>query len=331
MQDYWNSKKVLVTGAGGFIGSHLTEVLLELGAIVTALVHYNSVSSWGMLEGLGEQNPDNLRVVLGDIQDQFMMKKITEGQEIVFHLAALIAIPYSYLAPNSYIATNVQGSANVFQACLENKVKKVVTTSTSEVYGTAKYTPIDEVHPLQGQSPYSASKIASDMIAMSFSSSFELPIAILRPFNTYGPRQSDRAIIPTIISQALANRRVEIGSLEPLRDLNFVLDTVRGFLSLAESDFRNGEVFNLSSGKQISIGALARMIVNKIDSNIPITSSENRARPTRSEVMSLLGDNSLLLKSTVWRPKYSLDRGLDLTIEYVRRNLSRFKANRYIV
>ena len=331
MSKFWKSKNVFVTGAGGFIGSHLTEKLLALGANVTALVHYNSRNDWGMLEQIDDKDHSNLKVVLGDIRDAFMTKKITEEQDYVFHLAALIGIPYSYIAPNSYIDTNIQGSANIFQACLENKVKKIVHTSTSEVYGTAKYIPIDEKHPLQGQSPYSASKIATDMTAMSYAYSYNLPVVILRPFNTYGPRQSSRAIIPTIISQALTKKEIEIGSLDPMRDLNYVLDTVNGFLCLAESEFKNGEVFNLSSGKQISIGDLSELIKNKLNTNIPVITKSERKRPEKSEVLSLLGDSSYLRERTSWDPEISLERGIENTIEYVKNNISNYKKLGYTV
>lgn len=331
MSEFWRSKRVLITGAGGFIGSHLTEKLLSLGAHVTALVHYNSRNDWGMLETIYDKGNSNLKVILGDIRDAFMMKKLTNGKEYVFHLAALIGIPYSYIAPNSYIATNIQGSANLYQACLENNVSKIIHTSTSEVYGTAVYTPIDEKHPLQGQSPYSASKISADMTAISYVYSFNLPAVILRPFNTYGPRQSSRAIIPTIISQALTKKEIEIGSLEPLRDLNYVSDTVNGFLCLAESDFRNGEVFNLCSGKQISIGDLTELIKNKLNTDIPIVSKNERIRPEKSEVLSLLGDSSYLRENTSWEPEISLENGIDKTIDYIKAHIKSYKPERYIV
>ena len=331
MIKFWESKNVFITGADGFIGSHLTEKLLKLGANVTALVHYNSRNNWGMLEEIDRNYSSKLKVYLGDIQDIFSMKKLTKNQNIVFHLAALIGIPYSYIAPNSYISTNIQGSANLFQACLENKVSKIIHTSTSEVYGSALYTPIDEKHPLQGQSPYSASKISADMIAMSYANSFNLPVVILRPFNTYGPRQSSRAIIPAIISQALTKDEIEIGSLEPLRDLNFVLDTVNGFLSLAESQFSNGEVFNLSSNKQISIGDLAELIKNKLKTNVPIVSKSERIRPERSEVLSLLGNSIYLRSNTSWEPKVSLNFGIDKTIEYIKSHINNYKVKGYII
>jgi len=331
MSEFWKSKNIFITGAGGFIGSHLTTKLLDLGANVTALVQYNSLHDWGMLETINDKRNTNLEVVLGDIRDAFMMKKLTEGQEIVFHLAALIGIPYSYIAPNSYIDTNIQGSANLFQASLENNVRKIIHTSTSEVYGTAVYTPIDEKHPLQGQSPYSASKIAADMTAMSYAYSFNLPIVTLRPFNTYGPRQSSRAIIPAVISQALTKKEIEIGSLAPLRDFNYVSDTVNGFLCLGESEFSHGEVFNLSSGKQISIGELAELIKKILDVDIPVKSKKERIRPGKSEVLSLLGDSSYLKENTSWESEISLENGIKKTINYIKAHIKNYKTKRYIV
>ncbi len=331
MKNNWKSKNVFVTGAGGFVGSHLVEKLVELGANVTALVHYNSRNDWGMLELIESRNSTNLNVQMGDIRDAYLMRNLTKEQDCVFHLAALIGIPYSYVAPNSYISTNIQGSANLFQSCMENCVGKLIHTSTSEVYGTALYTPIDEKHPLQGQSPYSASKIAADMTAMSYANSFDFSVAILRPFNTYGPRQSSRAIIPTIISQALTKKEIEIGSLDPMRDLNYVLDTVNGFLCLAESEFKNGEVFNLSSGKQISIGDLSELIKNKLNTNIPVITKSERKRPEKSEVLSLLGDSSYLRERTSWDPEISLERGIENTIEYVKSYIKNYKTERYIV
>jgi len=331
MSNFWKNKNVFITGSGGFIGSHLVEKLLDSGAVVTALVHYNSRNNWGMLESIDAKNNPNLNVVMGDIRDPFLMRSLTQKQDYVFHLAALIGIPYSYVAPNSYIDTNIQGSANLFQACLENKVTKIVNTSTSEVYGTAIYTPIDEKHPLQGQSPYSASKIGADMTAISYANSFDLPITILRPFNTYGPRQSSRAIIPTIISQALTKDVIEIGSLTTLRDLNFVHDTANGFLKLAESEFDSGEVFNLTSGRQISIGDLVDLIQKVLKTDIPIVSKTERIRPDKSEVLSLLGDSSLLQNKTTWRPETSLEEGITKTIDFIRTHIGNYKTDRYTI
>ena len=327
----WKSTNVLVTGAGGFIGSHLTEELLNKGANVTALVNYNSRNDLGMLKYLSQKKIENLEILIGDIRDKYFVNTLTKNKEYVFHLAALIGIPYSYIAPNSYIETNIKGSANIFQGCLENNVKKVIHTSTSEVYGSAIYTPIDESHPLQGQSPYSASKIGADMTATSYASSFGLPISILRPFNTYGPRQSSRAVIPTIISQAIKKRKVELGSLTPLRDLNYVKDTVNGFICLAESDFYQGEIFNLASTKQISIGDLADLIKRRLEIDFEIISSNKRKRPEKSEVDSLLGSAELLKLKTNWKPEFSLEEGIDLTINYIRNNIENFDNEGYVV
>ncbi len=328
---FWKSKSVLITGAGGFIGSHLADELLKRGCKLTALIHYNSRNSWGNLKKQEGLNYDKLKVVLGDINDQFLMRSLTKDIDYVFHLAALIGIPYSYNAPNHYINTNISGSAVLFQSCLENGVKKVIHTSTSEVYGTAKYIPIDEDHPLQAQSPYSASKISADMTAMSYASSFDLPLTILRPFNTYGPKQSARAIIPSVISQAINKKVIEIGDPTPLRDFNYVLDTVNGFICLAENNNTNGEIYNLSSGKQISIMNLVELIRDKINKNISIKSKKQRMRPPESEVMSLLGNSEKLKRDTNWIPKFSFDEGLEHTIKYIRENIDKYKTDRYIV
>ena len=327
----WKSTNVLVTGAGGFIGSHLTEELLKKGANVTALVNYNSRNDYGMLKDIFKMKSNNLDISMGDIRDKYFVAELLKRKDYVFHLAALIGIPYSYIAPNAYIETNIKGSANIFQACLDNKVKKIIHTSTSEVYGSAIYTPIDESHPLQGQSPYSASKIGADMTASSYAKSFGLPLVILRPFNTYGPRQSSRAVIPTIISQAINKEVVELGSLSPLRDLNFVKDTVDGFISLAESNFYKGEVFNLASGKQISIGDLASLIRTQLGIDFKIVSNEERLRPENSEVDSLLGNANLLIESTTWKPKITLDKGIELTANYIKKNINNYQNDGYIV
>ena len=325
------NKNVFVTGAGGFIGSHLVDELLNRGSKVLALVHYNSRNSWGLLEQIENKSNPNLKVILGDINDSFMLNNLTKDIDYVFHLAALIGIPYSYDSPNSYINTNIMGSNNLFQACLGNNVRKIIHTSTSEVYGTAKYVPIDEKHPLQGQSPYSASKISADMLAMSYAKSFNLPVVTLRPFNTFGPRQSARAIIPSVVSQILIKNEVEIGDPSPLRDFNFVLDTVNGFLALAESELNYGEVFNLSSGKQISIGDLVKLICSIIGSKVIIKQNQNRFRPKNSEVLSLLGNCDKLKQNTKWIKKYSLEDGLKQVIKYIDSNIHLYKANGYIV
>lgn len=270
----WKEKKVFVTGAGGFIGSHLVESLLEKGAKVTALVHYNSRNSYGWLEESFLKGRANLSVLLGDVRDGIAMRKLIADNQIIFHLAALIGIPYSYTAPIAYVDTNIQGTLNVLQAALESKAEKIIHTSTSEVYGTAQYVPIDENHPLQGQSPYSASKIGADKLAESYFRSFALPVATVRPFNTYGPRQSARAIIPTIISQALRFKEVRLGSLDPIRDLTFVDDTVRGFIAAAEADNIIGETVNLGTGKGVSIRELVETISTILNAPLPIISEK---------------------------------------------------------
>ncbi len=330
MEDFWLSKKVFVTGAGGFIGSHLVEKLIECKAEVTALVHYNSRNDWGLLEFISNKDAENLKIVKGDLQDAFMMKKLLHGQEYVFHLGALIGIPYSYEAPNAYISTNIQGTANLFQGCLKAGVTKVIHTSTSEVYGTAIYTPIDENHPLQGQSPYSASKIAADMLAQSYAYSFQLPAVILRPFNTYGPRQSARAVIPTIISQILIRNSIEIGLLTPYRDFNYVEDVINGFLYIALSPFKDAEIFNLASGKQISVWELAKKVQKILGTDLPINESKSRHRPSKSEVMSLIGDASKLREKTPWRPLIDFEEGLKRTIEFIKEHIDLYKTQEYV-
>ncbi len=324
-------KKVLVTGAGGFIGSHLTEKLVREGASVRALVHYNSRNDWGLLEMLAPEVLKNVEIFTGDVQDPFSMRKAVKGVDLVFHLAALIAIPYSYNAPQSYVTTNVQGTLNVVQACLDENVGKVVHTSTSETYGTALYAPIDEKHPLQGQSPYSASKIGADKIAESYYLSFGLQAATIRPFNTYGPRQSARAVIPTIISQVLSGGPLKLGSLHPTRDLNYVEDTVDGFIKVALSEKSAGQVINVGSGSEISIGELAKKIMKIIGSEVEIITDDQRIRPAKSEVGRLLCDNSKARELAGWQPRVGLDEGLKRTVEWVRENRSHYKSGIYNV
>ncbi len=326
-----NNKKVLVTGAGGFIGSHLTEKLVEMGAKVRAFIHYNSRNSYGNLEFLGKDKLAGIEIRTGDVTDPFSVSKAVEGCDVVFHLAALIAIPYSYAAPASYVATNVTGTLNVMQACLAHGVKKVVHTSTSETYGTAIYAPIDEKHPLQGQSPYSASKIGADKIAESFHCSFNLPVATIRPFNTFGPRQSARAVIPTIISQALASDSVKLGSLTPVRDFNFVRDTVRGFILIAESDESLGQVINIGSGREITIGELAKRIIGILGGGKKIVTDTDRVRPENSEVMKLLANNARALSLVGYAPEYTIDDGLRETISFVKNNPGFYKTDIYNV
>ncbi|EYE88788.1 NAD-dependent dehydratase [Fervidicella metallireducens AeB] len=325
-------KKVLVTGAEGFIGSHLTERLVELGTDVTALVQYNSFNNWGWIETFDKNIKDNINVVLGDIREYDGVKKIIKGQEVVFHLAALIAIPYSYISPMAYVKTNVEGTTNVLEACREYDVQKVVHTSTSETYGTALYVPIDEKHPLQGQSPYSASKIGADKIAESFYRSYNLPVVTLRPFNTYGPRQSARAVISTIISQILSGaNEIKLGSLTPTRDFNYVKDTVEAFIKVAECDNTIGEVINAGSNYEISIADLVKKIINIIGREVEIVCDEERIRPEKSEVNRLWADNTKIKDLTGWLPRYTLDEGLKETIEWLKNNLHLYKTNIYNV
>jgi dTDP-glucose 4,6-dehydratase len=326
----WLGKKVLVTGAGGFIGSHLVERLVMLGASVRALVRYNSRGSWGWLD----QSPlaHEVEVVAGDICDADNVLNATEGAEVVFHLAALIAIPYSYVAPHSYIRTNVEGTFNALQAARRIGVQRFLHTSTSEVYGTAQYVPIDETHPLQGQSPYSASKIGADKMAEAFHLSFSLPVVTVRPFNTFGPRQSARAVIPTIISQCLGGAStIKLGSLHPTRDLNFVGNTVDGFIAAAESDAATGRTINLGSNLEISVGDLANRIIQLTAASATIESDSTRIRPEKSEVERLLADNSLARELLAWNPSVGLDEGLQRTIEWIRENQHWYRTGTYAI
>ncbi|MFC1719518.1 SDR family NAD(P)-dependent oxidoreductase [Pseudomonadota bacterium] len=325
------SRTAFVTGAAGFIGSHLVDALMAEGWTVKALVHYNSMSSWGWLEHLREDTSGRLQVVLGDVQDPFQMQKETRGCHTVFNLASLIAIPYSYDAPASYVQTNVNGTLNILKAALDAGVERVIHVSTSETYGTAKYVPIDEKHPLQGQSPYSASKIAGEKFVESFFCSFDLPAVVIRPFNTYGPRQSARAVIPTIISQALRTKEISLGSLDPQRDLTFVSDTVAGFIAAANAGANvNGETINLGVGKTVSIGDLAELIFELMGGGYCIAHQEERKRPEKSEVMRLLSDNSKAAELLDWRPQVSLREGLARTIEWIRENPNVYQSSGYV-
>ncbi|WP_026882554.1 NAD-dependent 4,6-dehydratase LegB [Clostridium akagii] len=325
-------KKVLVTGSEGFIGSHLTEKLVELGAEVTALVQYNSFNNWGWIDTFDKQVKESIHVVTGDIREYDGMKRIIKGQDVVFHLAALIAIPYSYLSPMAYVRTNVEGTTNVLEACREYDVQKIVHTSTSETYGTALYVPIDEKHPMQGQSPYSASKIGADKIAESFYKSFNTPIATIRPFNTYGPRQSARAVIPTVISQILSGKKeIKLGSLTPTRDFNYVKDTSEAFIKIAESDRTIGEVINSGSNYEISIEDTVKKIINIIGKDVKIVCDEQRLRPENSEVNRLWADNMKIKELTEWSPQYSIDEGLKETVEWIKNNMQYFKTDIYNV
>lgn len=325
-------KKVLITGSEGFIGSHLTEKLVEIGAEVTALVQYNSFNNWGWIDTFEAKLKKNINVITGDIREYDCMKRIVKGQDVVFHLAALIAIPYSYLSPMAYVRTNVEGTTNVLEACRDYDVEKIIHTSTSETYGTALYVPIDEKHPMQGQSPYSASKIGADKMAESFYRSFNMPIATVRPFNTYGPRQSARAVIPTIISQILGGEKeIKLGSLTPTRDFNYVKDTAEAFIKIAESDKTIGEVINVSTNNEISIGDLVKKISNLCGKEINILCDEERLRPDKSEVNRLCGDNTKIKQLTDWIPQYSFDEGLVETIEWIKYNMKYFKTDIYNV
>ena len=324
-------QKVLVTGADGFIGSHLTEMLLEQGYKVKALSYYNSFNDWGWLNNV--KHPE-LEVVTGDVRDPHFCKHITQDVEIIFHLAALIAIPYSYVAPNSYVDTNIKGTLNICQAAKENGVKKVLVTSTSEVYGTARYVPIDENHPKQPQSPYSATKIGADAIAMSFYNAFALPVVLVRPFNTYGPRQSARAIIPTIITQ-IANgmQEIKLGDLTPTRDFNFVKDTCTGFIELSKCDAAIGQEVNICSNNEISMRDTLNLIARLMDSDVKFIEDQARIRPQNSEVFRLWGDNTKVKSLTGYEPSYSLEEGLKETINWFldKDNLRRYKADIYNV
>ena len=322
-------KRALVTGADGFIGSHLTEHLLSSGFHVRALSQYNSFNNWGWLEGI--KHP-NLEVVSGDVRDSSFCREIAEGRDVIFHLAALIAIPYSYVAPESYVDTNIKGTLNICQAARAAGVERLIVTSTSEVYGTALSVPISETHPRQPQSPYSATKIGADALALSFHNAFELPVVVARPFNTYGPRQSARAIIPTIISQiASGMRQIKVGDLTPTRDFNFVADTCRGFIALAETPGIEGREINIASGTEISMGDTLRTIAELMGADVEYVTDPARIRPARSEVRRLVGDNRVITSLTPWRPQVSLREGLKQTIDWFTNpeNLRRYKPEIY--
>jgi dTDP-glucose 4,6-dehydratase len=323
----WKGRHVLVTGAGGFIGSHLTERLVELGANTRALVRYNALGTWGWLDSSALR--DEIDVIAGDICDRDSVRTSMQDVEVVFHLAALIAIPYSYHAPISYMRTNVEGTLNVLQAARELHVERLVHTSTSEVYGSARYVPIDEEHPLQGQSPYSASKIGADKFVEAFCASFHVPAITVRPFNTFGPRQSARAIIPTIITQCLAGESVRLGNLHPSRDLNYVSNTVDGFLLAATVPEAVGRTVNLGTGKEITIGELAELIARLVGRSIVIRSDAQRVRPARSEVDRLRADNTLARTLLGWAPAVGLEEGLRRTIEWIQQHKGRYRPDVY--
>lgn len=325
-------KRVLVTGADGFIGSHLVEMLVEQGFEVRALSYYNSFNYWGWLEDVPRLK--EIEVVSGDVRDPFFCNQIVKNTDMIFHLAALIAIPYSYVAPQSYVDTNVNGTVNICKAAMDHGVSRIIHTSTSEVYGTAQYVPIDEKHPLQPQSPYSASKIAADAMAMSFYNSFKLPLTIARPFNTYGPRQSARAVIPSIISQIAAGKKtVKLGDVETTRDFNYVSDTCRGFLELAKSENTIGQTINIGSNFEISIRDTFNLIKKIMNSNVDISCDEARIRPEKSEVKRLWCDNGLINELTGFKPNVPLEEGLKKTVEWfsVSSNLAKYKADIYNV
>ena len=325
-------KRALVTGAYGFIGSHLTEMLVGRGYKVTALAQYNSFNDWGWLDKISCK--EVVEVITGDIRDPHFCKHITQDIDIIFHLAALIAIPYSYIAPDSYIDTNIKGTLNICQAAKENNVQRVIHTSTSEVYGTAKYVPIDEKHPMQAQSPYSASKIAADSMAISFYNSFDLPVTIARPFNTYGPRQSARAVIPSIITQiAHGKESIRLGDISPTRDFNYVEDTCRGFIALAECENAIGQTVNIGSNYEISIGDTLNLIKDIMKSDVEFIADEQRYRPGKSEVFRLWCDNTLIENLTGFKPRVNIQEGLERTIKWFRDadNLENYKADIYNV
>ncbi len=323
-------KNILVTGADGFIGSHLTEELVKQGHKVKAFAYYNSFNTWGWLDTLPKDIMKEVEVFTGDIRDPNGVREAMKGMEEVYHLAALIAIPFSYHSPDTYVDTNIKGTLNVLQAARDIDISRLLITSTSEVYGTAQYVPIDELHPFQGQSPYSATKIGADRLAESFHRSFNMPITIVRPFNTYGPRQSARAVIPTIITQLLSGKEeIELGSLTPTRDFNFVKDTANGFIEIAKSDKTIGEEINIATQQEISIGELAQELIRQINPNARIICDEQRLRPEKSEVNRLLGSNEKIKKLTNGKPNYSFEKGIAETVEFFKGNLDKYKTDIY--
>ncbi len=326
------NKNVLITGAEGFIGSHLVEELFKQGCKIRAFVFYNFSNSWGWLDTLPKETLEKIEIIVGDIRDLNRVKEAVRGMEIIFHLAALIGIPYSYHAADSYVDTNIKGTLNVLQAAKESNIKKILVTSTSEVYGTAKYVPIDEKHPRQGQSPYSATKIGSDCIAESFYRSFNLPVTIVRPFNTYGPRQSARAIIPTIITQLLSgNNAIKLGALRPTRDFVFVKDTASAFVEIAKSEKVLGEDINIASQAEVSVKDITERLIDMINPKAKIIKDKKRLRPKKSEVERLLGSNKKIKRLTNWKPKHSFNQGLDKTVEWFKdkNNMKLYKWDIY--
>lgn len=326
------NKRILVTGADGFIGSHLVESLIDLGCKVKGFCYYNSFNSWGWLDTLPKDKLEKIEVFLGDIRDLTSVNSAAEKIDIIMHLAALISIPYSYQSPESYLETNIKGTLNILQASRTHRTERILITSTSEVYGTAQYLPIDENHPTQGQSPYSATKIGADRITESFFKSFNMPITIVRPFNTYGPRQSARAVIPSIIIQLLSGSdRIKLGSLFPRRDFNYVKDVCNGFIEIAQSEKTAGHEINIASGQDISIKELAEKIIEKINPEAKIIEDMQRIRPEKSEVIRLQGSNKKIKRLTAWTPKYTLEQGLKETLNWFKNNLDRYKAGTYNV
>ncbi len=326
----WAGRRVLVTGAGGFIGSHLAERLVSLGSAVKVFLRYNSQARAGLIDSLPEETRDHIEVCWGDLRDPEAVRKAVRGNEVVFHLGSLIAIPYSYVNPVDYVQTNLIGTINVLHACMDAAVRRMVHTSTSEVYGTAQYVPIDERHPLQGQSPYSATKIGADKLVESYWRSFDTPVSILRPFNTYGPRQSTRAVIPTIITQALIGERVRLGSLDTVRDLNYVGDTVEGFIRIADADVM-GDPVNVGSGRGVTVGEVVQMVGSILGKQLQVETDPARIRPTKSEVGRLICDNRKAKAVLGWEPRVRLEEGLARTVEWLSRNVDMQKTGRYTI
>ena len=322
-------RKVLVTGAGGFVGSHLVEALVKRGANVRALIHYNSRNDWGMLEDVSKNILNEIEVVAGDLKDADCIREAVRGQQVIFHLGALIGIPYSYINPRDVVDTNVNGTLNILTAALDFDVEKVVHTSTSEIYGTAQYVPMDEKHPVNPQSPYAASKLGADLLALSFHRSFDLPVGIVRPFNIYGPRQSARAVIPSVVTQALLKRKINLGSVSPTRDLTFVKDSAEGFIDFAECKKTTGEVVNLGSGLEVSINQMVTLISNRLGKKIQIQRERKRFRPEKSEVERLFSNSSKAKSLFGWHPKTDLKQGIERTISWFEKNLRSYKTDIY--
>lgn len=331
LKKFYKGKKVFVTGAGGFIGSHVVEELVLNGAEVTALVHYNASSYINNLRFVSKEILSKVDIKFGDVTDAFQMQTLTKNSDIILHLAALIGIPYSYAAPAAYVAANINGTLNMLEAARNNSVSKIVVTSTSETYGTAIYTPIDEKHPMQGQSPYSATKIGADKIAESYFLSFNLPVCIFRPFNTFGPRQSMRAVIPTIITQALNSKEIKLGSLSPVRDMVYVKDTARGFLLAGMEEKSIGEVISVGTGVGATVGEISEMILKILGSDKKIVEDTQRVRPEKSEVFKLICDNSKAKELLHWSPQYTLAEGLKETISFIQSNINSYEADKYTV